>query len=107
MIIILLGKVLILVPPNSRSGITVTGYDNGVAKYSTTDIYLPHKGYSYFTAGWEDIDTLIITEIINVDCAFVMDNFTFNPNSSSVPIPGTLWLFGSGLMGIIGICKYN
>ncbi len=31
------------------------------------------------------------------------DNFTFNNNVSAVPIPAAVWLFGSGLVGLIGI----
>jgi len=35
----------------------------------------------------------------------VVDNITFNPASSTVPIPGAVWLLGSGLIGLVGFRK--
>jgi hypothetical protein len=39
----------------------------------------------------------------NIGLAF--DNFS--PATSAVPIPATVWLFGSGLLGLVGIARRN
>ena len=37
------------------------------------------------------------------DCHFYNNGITFTVETAAVPIPGTLWLLGSGLLGILGI----
>jgi hypothetical protein len=32
-------------------------------------------------------------------------NANFNANMSSVPVPAAVWLFGSGLLGLVGIAR--
>ncbi len=36
---------------------------------------------------------------------WAIDNVSINNNISSVPVPAAVWLFGSGLMGLIGVRK--
>ena len=52
---------------------------------------------------FDDIDTLIFSSnnVVGGIPAFSMDNFTID--SPVVPIPATLLLFGSGILGIFGI----
>ena len=53
---------------------------------------------------FDDVDTLIFSSYNNVEGgipAFSMDNFTID--SPVVPIPATLLLFGSGILGLFGI----
>ncbi|MDH5570795.1 MAG: VPLPA-CTERM sorting domain-containing protein [Gammaproteobacteria bacterium] len=34
-----------------------------------------------------------------------LDDFTFNPVVSAVPIPAAVWLFSSGLLGLVGVAR--
>jgi len=57
-----------------------------------------------YSFNFNDVDTLIFSSYNNVEGgipAFSMDNFTID--SPVVPIPATLLLFGSGILGLFGI----
>lgn len=36
---------------------------------------------------------------------FYLDSVSLNVTPSAVPLPGALWLFGSGLLGLVGVSK--
>ena len=49
-------------------------------------------------------------EVVNVDFGEeYITNLTFDPSqltiSAAVPVPGAMWLFGSGLLGLVGIAR--
>jgi len=57
---------------------------------------------AYFTGG-----TLLFDETI-VDGVFTDPNFTLTMTAtpvSAVPVPAAVWLFGSGLLGMVGIAR--
>ena len=57
---------------------------------------------AYFTSG-----TLLFDETI-VDGVFTDPNFTLTMTAtpvSAVPVPAAVWLFGSGLLGMVGIAR--
>jgi len=56
-------------------------------------------------AGWEDasgIGRFRLTDTITNATATLLDEFRF---TAAVPLPATVWLFGSGLLGLIGIAR--
>ena len=72
------------------STVVATGPSNGV---------LQPGSYSYIV--WDTIEVEGATTI-SEDCSF---DTTFR--LTAVPVPPTLWLFGSGLLGLIGISRRN
>jgi hypothetical protein len=61
-----------------------------------------------FNFNYEDIDALRFVSFGGTNAGlggggvqFAMDDFTF----SAVPIPPSVWLFGSGLLGLIGMTR--
>ena len=70
-----------------------------------------HTTGGLFATAW-DIGTVFTCTAINSDssCATDMEygDITFSPGTwavSSVPIPSAVWLFGSGILGLIGISR--
>jgi hypothetical protein len=59
---------------------TMTGFDNSRASFSANEIFVNWQGLSY------------------ADGSVVKINFEFEP--SAVPIPGTVWMMGLGLLGL-------
>ena len=46
--------------------------------------------------------------ITNITPSFISDNYrwaVFEGNVSAVPIPAAVWLFGSGLLGLVGVAR--
>ena len=72
------------------SGGTVTQTILGVAPGVTTNLF----------TGFVGLSSLVVTS--NDGHFPVMDNISV---ASAVPIPAALWLFGSGLLGLIGIAR--
>jgi len=80
----------------SASSLTVTGWEEGVLKYSA-EIPLVYATPIWFEANWSGIDRLSFDA-----CKtgwFVMDDFTYT-GGAPVPEPGTLLLLGSGLAAL-------
>jgi len=73
------------------TGGTITQTVLGVAPGVTTNLF----------TGFVGLSSLVVT---SNDGAFpVMDNITVDV--SAVPVPAAVWLFGSGLLGLIGIAR--
>lgn len=77
-----------------EQSLTIKGYSNEVETHSAV-LLLDSLEPIWLQADWQGIDRLYFDR---PGAWFVMDNFTY-----SVPIPATLLLFGSGIVGLIGI----
>jgi hypothetical protein len=78
---------------------TFTTFLSGVAQETatfTTTINSPDDIYQ-FTGFFDSIKI----DVGGSSNAMLMDNLQFNP----VPAPAAVWLFGSGLLGMIGIAR--
>lgn len=74
----------------------IEGFLNGISQGSTT---VPLTGAMvYNSINFGNVDELSFT-----DGYFLMDDFKYDTNP--VPIPATAYLFGSGLLALIGIRK--
>ena len=82
----------------------ISGGSLGVFNYVGTDLFINQAGFNYgagnvVISGIGDIASVLIEPAINQ--TLVIDNLNFSP----VPIPAAVWLFGSGLIGLIGIAR--
>ena len=87
--------------------IQVVGKLSGATIYSTT-VTVDTDSPTLFTFNYLGIDTLLFTSSGGTSAGlggsgvdFAMDDFSF----SAVPIPPALYLFGSGLLGLVGVAK--
>lgn len=95
---------------NDGQYVTLEGWDNGVLKYSAY-VLAPYTGLNWFALNWGKLDLFKIIPDLNTGTDhspyddgsghhIVFDNFVYcNP----VPLPGTLLLLGSGLLGLVGL----
>lgn len=51
--------------------------------------------------GYSGVTSLIINDLASTERGFAYGDFTF----TVVPIPAAAWLFGSGLLGLVGIAR--
>ena len=70
-----------------------------------------HTTGGLFATAW-DIGTVFTCTSINPDSSCATDaeygDITFSPGTwtvSSVPIPSAVWLFGSGILGLVGVSR--
>jgi len=86
------------------SAFDVSGASLGVFNFLGTDLFVNQAGFNQ-KAGHVDISGIgeIASLLIEpgLDQALIFDNLNFSP----VPIPAAVWLFGSGLIGLIGIAR--
>lgn len=100
--------------------VTVSGSLDGTLLYSQT-ITVDTYGPTWFAFNYVGIDSLSFTSfggtnagligadgsggtVIGDGTQFAMDNFTFT-QAAPVPVPAAAWLFGSGLVGLIGVAR--
>lgn len=89
--------------------INIKGYDGVNLLYDTT-VVANSDAPAWFLLDYLGVDRLEFSSFGGVDnpaysgtgTQFAMDNFTYN---ATIPIPAAVWLFGSGLLGLIGIAK--
>jgi hypothetical protein len=84
--------------------IDVNGYKQGQLTYSSTvdDIISGSTATPiWFNADWNDVDRVEIAVGFILHGYLTLDNFTY----SVVPIPPFVWLFGSGLLGLVGMAR--
>jgi len=93
--------------PHSASMINVTGFleVGGTVSYTTSE---PLDAFT--TANlpqtFVGLTSVLFDPVINpnngqFDYSFITDNIVVN----TIPIPAALWLFGSGLLGLVGIAR--
>jgi hypothetical protein len=92
---------------NSTTGVRAHGYLNGVETSVTnwfTDIDATN---SWFDMNLTNVDRVVIESqaVINGGGWYGMDNFTYNEAVSAVPVPAAVWLFGSGIIGLVGFSR--
>jgi hypothetical protein len=46
-----------------------------------------------------------VIQIVNTDAALLNYNFFPTATAQVIPVPAAVWLFGSGLLGLIGIAR--
>ncbi len=76
-----------------KDGNPVSGFDTGNFSMSTSS-----PGWISFN--WTGIDEIRTSVVTGGDNVWTMDNFTYSP---TVPVPGAFVLFGSGLIGLLGL----
>lgn len=93
-----------------NDGLTVLaeGFKDGVQQYSLSYV-IDTLSPTWLSFNFLNIDELRFSSFGGVDhgyngggANFAMDNFTFNENVNAVPVPAAVWLFGTGLMGLLG-----
>ena len=90
--------------------LTIDGLRDGNPIY-TVDLGITTTAQLFSPTGWDDIDQFIIylgDDFIDVNPSlnrpyWALDNIVLTENP--VPVPGAIWLLGSGLIGIVGIRK--
>ena len=85
---------------------TVVGLKNNSPLYSrTVSITEPKDEWAplnYFAFNFTGVDTI---KFSSPETHIVIDNIYLDNVTAAVPIPGAVWLLGSGLIGFIGIKK--
>lgn len=80
-----------------------------LSKIFTVDPYSP----TWIEFNWNNVSHLMMSSyggtpaggVIGSGTQFIMDDFTYH--LASVPVPAAVWLFGSGLIGLIGVARRN
>ena len=86
------------------SAFDVSGASLGVFNFLGTDLFVNQAGFDQKAGhvdifGIGEIASLLIEPGLNQ--ALIFDNLNFSP----VPVPAAVWLFGSGLIGLIGFAR--
>jgi len=81
-----------------------SGASLGVFNFLGTNLFVNQAGFDE-NAGHVDLSGIgNIAQLLiepNMNEALIVDNLNFSP----VPVPASLWLFGSGLLGLLGMSR--
>jgi len=90
-----------------NGSVTITGFINGGGQVSTTlsidDVFDGLGGVNDFQLITFDPSWRNLTRVELDNAAYSLDNIQLDMNP--VPVPAAVWLFGSGLFGLIGIAR--
>ena len=86
--------------PFSVNDINLTGHFTSGGTISHTIVNPPYDG-EYFLPG--TFSNLSFVTLSSVDNKILFDSITVEP----VPVPAAVWLFGSGLIGLLSMAKRN
>ncbi len=100
-------------PRFGSTGITVTGFfelgGNIVSSFNLDQIAEENSllDFQLFTlSGFQNLSSVTFTAFGGSSgFSFGIDDITVSESVSSVPVPAAVWLFGSGLIGLIGMRK--
>ncbi len=87
------------------SAFSTFSFVNSPTLAGPTHSFTPFEGISYLAIGaspGQDIGNLGPIEALG-KAQFYIDGI----NVSAVPVPAAVWLFGSGLIGLVGIARHN
>jgi hypothetical protein len=86
--------------PGESTSLTITGNINGGGTYNDTVALNIGGGFTTAALGWGNLDSVSFISSANW---FTLDNITVI--GSTVPEPGSLALFGSGLVGLVCLAR--
>jgi hypothetical protein len=86
---------------NSGTSVDVSGYGSNGQIYTDSISIGNSEIPVWFNANWNDVVRIKIERGFVLYGFTTLDNFTY----SVVPIPPSVWLFGSGLLGLVGLAK--
>ena len=85
--------------------VTIAAYDASSTFIGSVTASLSPSSYNFVTGNFANVSSLVFTN----DCGscsglwYLMDDFTYN--AQTTPEPGTLVMFGSGLLGAVGVIR--
>ena len=92
-----------------------TGVSGPEIKFLLDDIEVPGAGgtgdilWQFFgvidTNGFTRVEIMDSSGTLNDQNLIFADDFTFGVTTAVVPLPASAWLFGSGLLGLVGIAR--
>jgi len=101
---------LSLPPPDSTSGddFFIWEYSGGTVAYSGGTVGVP-VGYTSGNSITSEMvfngETIASLNMISGTYNYAIPNDTITLNIEAVPIPAAVWLFGSGLLGLVGMAR--
>ena len=88
----------------SSATVTIAGFDSSMHLVGVCSQTLSAASYNFLTCDFANVSTLVFHN--DIDAAghwYLFDDFTYN--GTTTPEPGTLLMFGSGIVGLAGILR--
>jgi hypothetical protein len=84
--------------------VTIAGFDSSMNLVGVCSQTLSAASYNFLTCDLANVSTLVFhNDILTSGHWWLMDDFTYN--GTTTPEPGTLLMFGSGIVGLAGILR--
>ena len=87
----------------SSLNVTVLAYDSSSTFLGLCSQTLSASSYNFLTCNITNVSTLVFHNDGTAGHWWLMDNFTYN--GATVPEPGTMLMFGSGVVGLAGLLR--